>query len=523
MRYLLIAFFIFIHFYCNSQVYNAQEMYPNGRPKYKGKYVSCVVDFIDGVYLYEKRKSGKWIYYYPSGTIKRIEYHTKSKSCKKDINREGKWQYFNEEGVKYLEEKYVKDILVHREIDIYDGNVLYGKIIQDGNLYDTILFKQADYSQNLIPNPGFEIYYHKSVKITNEGQNQIEDIIPHWNSPDDATPDYYNNHRSITGVPNHLGNGLTPIDGNGYVGIMTFMDPNSRYESWEPQGKAIYDLSYVYSETIQSKLLQKLEKGETYCFKIQIVLSQNAGYGIDRFGVYLSDTAIQFTSDKFPEHPQLTFHFPILDTDKWTPLCAWFIADGNEKFITLGRFSPPEETGIFPREPLVTSELDINKSAYYLIDNVQLFKVSSPEACNCQKEYQHEVGSSDPKNLIGIENFDIYEENKVVLNNVNFDFDKYEIKQSSIAELLILKSFLVSNPQIKILITGHTDDSGSESYNQNLSYKRAIAIKNWLVKNGIESQKILCKGQGFDAPIADNSSDENKSINRRVEFEIIYQ
>jgi len=99
MRFLLNAFFLFISFYCYSQQFNAKDNYPNGRPRYKGKYISCVVDFINGVYFYEKKKTGKWIYYYSSGRIKRIEHHTKSKSCKKDVFKVGKWEYFNEDGI----------------------------------------------------------------------------------------------------------------------------------------------------------------------------------------------------------------------------------------------------------------------------------------------------------------------------------------------------------------------------------------------------------------------------------------
>ncbi len=522
MRCFLFAYFLSVNFTCFSQLDFAEEYHSNGKIKFKGKYMKCLTrDIPKFTDIYEKRKTGKWVYYYYSGNVKRIEHYTKVKSCNKPTYKEKKWQYFNEEGKLFLEEKYLKDELVYKEIEIYNGELLSSKIIFTRNNQDTIIINLPSHSQNIIPNSKFEKYYYKPINITNNGQNNIEEVIPDWVSPDHATPDYYNSYRKIKGVSANLNKDVKPINGNGYIGLMTFLDPNNRYESWDYRARGTYDQSYIYSETIQSRLHQKLEKGKVYCFKMDIILSQNAGYGIDRFGIYLSDTAVQFKPDKFPKNPQLTFHFPMLETQKWIPLCSWLKANGNEKYITLGRFSLPNETMLFPTDPHISTELDISKSAYYLIDNIELFEVATPQECICSKTDPINEESTVEEKLKEVENFEKRERNKFVLTNVNFDFDKFEIKQSSINELLKLKSFLISNPKIKILITGHTDNLGSKTYNQNLSYKRALAIKKWLVNHGIQSKRILCQGKGFDIPVIDNQTDQNKTINRRVEFEII--
>lgn len=517
----LFYFFLFTHLNCYSKLFNAKELFPNGKPKYKGKYTSCVVDVINGVHIYEKRKLGKWIYYHPSGSIKKVEYHTKSKSCKKDTFKEGIWQYFNEEGVSYLEERYEKDTLIYKEIDVYTNDQLVAKISINDGKYDTINYISSAFTHNLIPNPGFETYYYKPVKIVNDGQNKIEDLIPYWNSPDNATPDYYNIYRSLNGVSANLKNGIKSVDGHSYLGLMMFFQPGSRHDSWNPKNKLKYDKGYVYSESIQTRLLQELEKGKIYCFKSQIILSQNAGLSVDKFGAYLSENAIQFKYDEFPDLPQLAFHKTLNKTNEWTTLCKVFIAKGNERFLTLGRFSKPEETFLLQNNPIKSSGLDINKAAYYLLDNIELYEVTSKEACNCTSKVNlsEENANLTKRNLSDY--FEINEENKVVLRNVNFEFDKTEFRSSSLPELEKLMSFLDSNPDIKILITGHTDDSGSKSYNMDLSLKRALAIKNWLVENGIESSRISCMGKGHDNPVTDNLNEHNKSINRRVEFEII--
>lgn len=515
-------FLLFLgNFYSNAQLKKAEEFYPNGIQKYNGKYISCVVDYIDGVYLYEKRKSGQWLYYHSSGSIKRIEQYTKSKSCKKDIYKDGKWQYFNEEGLLYLEERYEKDTLISKEIEIYTGDALVGKISLNGEKYDSIHFGLPSSSDNLIPNPGFETYYYKPIRIVNDGQNQIEDMIPEWYSPDKATPDYYNRYRSIIGVPDNLPKGLNTGDGHGYIGLITYFHPKNKIDDWHTTSNVEYGDGYVYSETIQTKLLQRLEKGQMYCFNAQILLSLNAGLSVDRFGAYLSENSIRFKYDEFPQSPQISFHFPLSKTQDWTTICDLFVAQGDEQFITLGRFSKIAETDVAQESSTKSSQLDINNSAYYLLDNIALYEVSSEEECKCiiNGDSDNKKINIDSEKLY--EYFEIRDKKKGSLKNVHFDFDKAKIKKSSLPELQKLKDFLFLNPEIKILITGHTDHSGAEIYNKELSLQRAEAIENWLIQEGVEPTRIHSKGLGFDSPVYDNKTEYNKSENRRVEFEIV--
>lgn len=108
-----------------------------------------------------------------------------------------------------------------------------------------------------------------------------------------------------------------------------------------------------------------------------------------------------------------------------------------------------------------------------------------------------------------------------VLNNVFFDYDKSDLKSESFAELNRLLSYLNSNPNLKIHIAGHTDNQGSKEYNMNLSINRAMAVKNYLVKNNIDKSRITSSGYGALQPIKDNSTEEGRKLNRRVEVTII--
>ncbi len=503
-----------------SKIYKAKEYYPDGQLKYEGRYTICVKrdveHFMD---IYEHRKYGKWTYYHPSGEVKRIEYHSKTTSCEEESVPTGTWQYFNKNGILYKEEQYENGVLCYSKKEIYDGESYLGKIENDhGNIHSEI--PGISSSKNLVPNPGFEEYFYKPVDIENDGQDPIENIIPSWYSPDAGTPDYYNEYRSIAGVPVNLNSSTKLINGKGYVGLMLFFHPNYRYEQWEPQNKTDYSNEYTYSESIQTKLSKSLAKNEIYCFKAQLVLSQNAGLASDKFGVYFSDDSAFFKNNHFPGNPQITFDISGNSSLEWQQLCHAYKAVGNEMFITLGRFSSPDHTLITQKIPHEKSDLDINKSAYYLLDNIELFKVSSSLECNCKVDSDSTTTEPKIQNK-SIPPFTKIGDSRYVLKNVLFEFDKWDIPENALDELYQLRLFLSENPSAKIMLSGYTDSAGSASYNLELSLKRAEAVKTWLVEKGIETERISCSGFGYDQPV--DASKDVDYLNRRVEFEILEQ
>lgn len=110
---------------------------------------------------------------------------------------------------------------------------------------------------------------------------------------------------------------------------------------------------------------------------------------------------------------------------------------------------------------------------------------------------------------------------KMVLNNVFFDTDKYELKPESQVELNKLAEFMQQNEGIKIEIGGHTDNQGSAAHNQELSENRARAVVNYLTEKGIDQNRLSAKGYGQDQPVADNDTAEGRAKNRRTEVKVI--
>jgi outer membrane protein OmpA-like peptidoglycan-associated protein len=111
---------------------------------------------------------------------------------------------------------------------------------------------------------------------------------------------------------------------------------------------------------------------------------------------------------------------------------------------------------------------------------------------------------------------------QTVLRNIYFDFNKATLKPESYRELNNLKKIMDQNPWYKVEIAGHTDAIGSAQFNMELSQKRAQAVVNYLVKQGINPGRLIAKGYGETQPLASNDDElEGRELNRRVEFKII--
>ena len=103
-----------------------------------------------------------------------------------------------------------------------------------------------------------------------------------------------------------------------------------------------------------------------------------------------------------------------------------------------------------------------------------------------------------------------------ILGSLLFDFNKYDLKPEGLGELNSVLEILKKNPTMTIVLQGHTDNVGSAAYNQKLSIKRANSAKDYLVNKGISSGRISCEGYGFTQPVATNTTEFGRSLNRRV-------
>lgn len=110
---------------------------------------------------------------------------------------------------------------------------------------------------------------------------------------------------------------------------------------------------------------------------------------------------------------------------------------------------------------------------------------------------------------------------RVVLNNIFFETGKATLTQESYIELGKALALLNANKKMVVEVGGHTDNVGSDDTNMKLSHDRAKSVRNYLVKAGINSERLLAKGYGETQPVADNETEEGRKVNRRTEFVIL--
>lgn len=105
-------------------------------------------------------------------------------------------------------------------------------------------------------------------------------------------------------------------------------------------------------------------------------------------------------------------------------------------------------------------------------------------------------------------------------SRVTFDYNASSLTSTAKTNLDKLIEVFKEYPDTNLLIVGHTDNKGSQSYNLPLSQKRAQSVKDYLVSKGVSSSRLTSQGKGLEEPIADNNTDQGRAQNRRVEIAI---
>lgn len=205
--------------------------------------------------------------------------------------------------------------------------------------------------------------------------------------------------------------------------------------------------------------------------------------------------------------PVVTVKGKILDSKTGEPLSA---------ILSYERLRDGEEIGIAPTDPL-TGEYVITLPAgenYQYIARVPGYLPMS-ENIDLTNQRESVVMGSNDMIMKPVE-----KDASIDLNNIFFEFDSYSLMSESKSELDRMVKVMNDYENISVIIQGHTDNVGTEAYNQQLSERRAQSVVNYLVKNGVDKSRLTAKGYGETSPRLPNDTVENRSINRRVEFKI---
>ena len=106
----------------------------------------------------------------------------------------------------------------------------------------------------------------------------------------------------------------------------------------------------------------------------------------------------------------------------------------------------------------------------------------------------------------------------VNMSDVLFDFNKYTLKSEAREKLAKVSGILLAYPGLKLQVEGYTDNIGSDEYNQKLSEQRADGVRDYLVSQSVQQANITAAGFGKSSPIADNTTNNGRAQNRRVQL-----
>lgn len=335
------------------------------------------------------------------------------------------------------------------------------------------------FSQNLIPNAGFEHITECPIKEGIDGQ--IYRAIG-WFSANRATPDLFHvcNHTNV-GVPKNYMGSQSPFAGDAYAGIL---------------------VSGEWREYISVRLRQPLKAGQKYYVSAYVSISPRSENAIYDLGFYFSPKQL-YRNTPIPIsdiEPQVILPKGNFITEReWTLIDGTFTAKGGEQWITIGNFKRSREV---EKKPMVVNPPYSNKPAqtFYYIDNVNTEPIPLKTV---SKQTLPGLGEA------------------LKMDNIYFRINKSELLPSSYQELDTLVQILNTNRTLEIEIIGHTDNSGKQDYNQQLSEDRAKAVKNYLIIKGIETQRLSCKGLGNKNALVTNITEKDRQLNRRVEFKVL--
>jgi outer membrane protein OmpA-like peptidoglycan-associated protein len=161
-----------------------------------------------------------------------------------------------------------------------------------------------------------------------------------------------------------------------------------------------------------------------------------------------------------------------------------------------------------------TYEIDVTKEGHTFFNTTY---TATEEA----SDVQGASDKSEPAPVVDIAIQQLAKNVQMTFNDITFEFNSAELNAASYEELGRIERLLKENPSIRIEISAHTDDIGSDAMNMALSEKRAKTVIDYLVSRGVPRAALKSKGYGKSRPVVPNNSDENRAKNRRVEMKII--
>jgi len=373
----------------------------------------------------------------------------------------------------------------------------------------SFIFAQGE---NLVENGSFESTTGKTKKL-----GGIE-AATGWVSPTGVRADLFTPAAKLPEIstPTNVYGSEEPKDGDNYAGIVAYS-----YNDKMPR-------SYV-----STKLTSPLKKGLTYCIQANVSLAELSKYSCNQLGVHVSKK--QFATEEKSSIIDKT-HILIKDNKVlnamygWDRVCGSFVAEGGEKYITIGNFTNNDKVLTEKNKKPDNIKGTILIASYYYIDDVSVTLVEAGSSCDCGTADVEEVVSNTVYQKSVVLNEKMTSIQKIEVQANYFGFGKNILQPAGMASLDLIATELKANPTYKLEISGYCDENeiskGLEKpIYADMDKKRIASVIQYLKDKGIAETRIIeaPKANSEQNPDISEGDEEDLKMakNRRVTFKVI--
>lgn len=287
--------------------------------------------------------------------------------------------------------------------------------------------------------------------------------------------------------------------------------------------------SYTTSELTQAELRKPLKKNREYVVSLYTIKASEMEPPIREITVHFSKKRLPATREVYglKDHSLTGESIPYLSLtsaaspviasqERWTKVIGLYKAKGGERYLTIGNFIGANKEALEAMNPEGAEEIKKYKikGTYYCYDNISVV----PKSEATLEEEKLVTSAVEIRTAPVNTSFAIG--NTITLGDVNFTTGAHHILAVAFPTLDSLTAFLKKEPETIVHIHGHTDSVGSDADNLDLSLRRAQAVRDYLIQNGVAAERITFRGYGESLPKVSNDTEENRALNRRVEIEI---
>jgi len=333
-----------------------------------------------------------------------------------------------------------------------------------------------------------------------------------WSSATSKKVDLFSENapvESTVSTPKNFAGEQTALSGANYAGVRWWS-----YQNKEPR-------TYL-----QTQLKYKMKKDSLYCVRYYVTLGDLSKYATSELGAYFTKSKIEKEDDQ-----NLTYEVKVPsvrtkiydDMFSWQGVCGIYESTGNEEFMIIGNFAASEKTNnAKTKRPKGETRPQVF-SAYYYIDNVEVYPVKNRNSCSCEqiKDAESEFIFSQK----GAMNPSWKPSQRVDAQAFYFKRFQRGVDPSMDLRFNELVADLKADPAIKIRLVGHIDATEMERARvrpdlAELAKERAEALRDALVEAGVEAARMTVVAMGADQPQDETGSEVGMSKNRRVDIEL---